>query len=267
MQPNDQRFQTGAQDYAAYLQTPEGRLRSDLTFSNLEEFLPSSLPHGPKHALDVGAGTGVTAVRLARLGFRVTLLDSSEAMLDTARRTVEESGVADRVAFQQGDANRLAELFQPAVFDVALCHNVLEYVDDPSAVLRDAARLLRGSSAILSIVVRSQAGEVLKAAIQAGELSAAEANLTAEWGTESLYGGSVRLFTTSGVRSMLNAAGFNAVAERGERVVSDYLPSQISRSAEYTRILELEKKLGSRSEFAAVARYIHCIARRGESGA
>ena len=50
-------------------------------------------------------------------------------------------------------------------------------------------------SAILSIVVRNQAGEVVKAAIQVGDLAAAEANLTAEWGFESLYGGRVRLFT------------------------------------------------------------------------
>ena len=64
-------------------------------------------------------------------------------------------------------------------------------------VLRGAARVLRDTSAILSIVVRNQAGEVFKAAIQAGDLAAAEANLTAEWGFESLYGGKVRLFTSS----------------------------------------------------------------------
>jgi hypothetical protein len=39
------------------------------------------------------------------------------------------------------------------------------------------------------------------------------------------------------------------------------LPPHISRSAEYARILELERKLGSRPEFAAVARYTQCLAR------
>ena len=37
---------------------------------------------------------------------------------------------------------------------------------------------------------------------------------------------------------------------------------RISRSAEYERILELERKLGSRPEFAAVARYTQYLARR-----
>ena len=34
------RFQSGAQAYAAYLEKPEGRLRLDLAFANLQEFLP-----------------------------------------------------------------------------------------------------------------------------------------------------------------------------------------------------------------------------------
>jgi len=37
---DSERFQSGADQYAAYLETPEGRLRSDLTFANLQDFLP-----------------------------------------------------------------------------------------------------------------------------------------------------------------------------------------------------------------------------------
>jgi hypothetical protein len=103
--------------------------------------------------------------------------------------------------------------------------------------------------------VRNQAGEVLKAAIQQGDLAAAEKNLTAEWGHESLYGGSVRLFTPENVHAMLMPASLAVTAERGVRVISDYLPPQLSRSAEYERIFELECKLSRRPEFAAVARY------------
>jgi hypothetical protein len=129
-------------------------------------------------------------------------------------------------------------------------------------VLRDAARALRDSSAILSVLVRSQAGEVLKAAIRAGDLGAAENSLTAEWGQESLYGGRVRLFKADSLQRMLKAASLAMIAERGVRVVADYLPPAVFRSAEYERIFELERKLGSRPEFAAVARYTQCLALR-----
>jgi hypothetical protein len=60
---------------------------------------------------------------------------------------------------------------------------------------------------------------------------------------------------------MLKAASLAVVAERGVRILADYLPSRISRSAEYQRILELERKLSSRAEYAAVARYTQCFAR------
>ena len=153
-------------------------------------------------------------------------------------------------------------MFHGESFDVILCHNILEYVDDPRAVLRIAARALRGPSSIISVLVRNQAGEVLKAAIKDGDLAAAENNLTAEWGHESLYGGRVRLFTAESLRAMLLESSLAATAERGVRVISDYLPPRVSRNDEYERIFELERNLGKRPEFGAVARYTHFLAHR-----
>jgi len=256
-----ERFRSGARKYAAYLETPEGRLRLDLTFGNLQEFLPVPPVKDSLRVLDVGCGTGAIAIRLARLGLRVTLLDSSQAMLDIAKRAAQDAGVAEKIAVQLGDAAQLASFFPAQSFDAVLCHNTLEYVDDPAVVLLALARLMRDSSAILSVLVRNRAGEVLKAAIQAGDLTAAEKNLSSEWGEESLYGGPVRLFTPDALHMLLKSASLQTIAERGVRVVSDYLPPKVSRKAEYDRILELERKLGNRSEFAAIARYTHCLAR------
>jgi S-adenosylmethionine-dependent methyltransferase len=262
MTANDdcERFQTGAAKYAAYLETPEGRLRLDLAFANLQEFLPQATQS--LHALDIGGGTGANAVRLARLGLHVTLLDSSLPMLEFAKRSAQEAGVAERITLKHGDAAQLENLFSAESFDVILCHNILEYVDDPCAVLSSAARTLRDSSSIISVVVRNQSGEVLKAAIKDGDLATAESNFTAEWTHESLYGGKVRLFSVANLRAMLLESSLTVTAERGVRVISDYLPPQVSRVDEYEQIFELERKLGVRPEFAAVGRYTHCIAHR-----
>src|ERR1700675_2392332 len=169
---DSERFQSGANQYAVYLETPEGRLRTDLAFANLEDFLPRSQAEKSLSALDLGCGTGATAIRLARLGINVTLLDSSPAMLDVAKRAAQEAGVTDKVVLQHGDATRLTNLFHAPSFDVIMCHNVLEYLDDPGAVLRGAARALRDSSAILSIFVRNRAGGVLKDGSHAGGFTA-----------------------------------------------------------------------------------------------
>jgi len=257
-----ERFRTGAAKYAAYLETPEGQLRLDLAFANLRDFLPRATRS--VLALDLGCGTGAMAMRLARLGLHVTLLDWSAPMLDFAMRAAREAGVTERIALKHGDAAQLANLFDAGSFDLILCHNILEYVDDACAVLRSAARALRDPSSIISVLVRNQAGEVLKAAIQEGDLAASEHNLSAEWGHESLYGGRVRLFTAEGLQAMLLESSLAVTAERGVRVISDYLPPRISRKDEYERILELERKLGTRPEFAAVARYTHCIAHRAD---
>ena len=254
-----ERFQTGANKYADYLETPEGRLRSDLAFANLQDFLPLQATSSLR-ALDIGAGTGAAAVRLARLGIQVTVLDSSPEMLDIAKLAIQEAGVAEAVVLQRGDAARLANLFPAPSFDVILCHNVLEFCDDPGAVLCGAGRALRDLSSILSILVRNQAGEVLKASLLAGDLAAAQDGLAAEWGQESLYGGKVRLFTPNRLRAMSSEASLTPIAERGVRVLADYLPQSIPRTTDYERIFDLERKLGSRPDFAAVARYTHFLA-------
>src|SRR2546427_12368713 len=143
-----ERFRTGAAKYAGYLETPEGRLRLDLAFANLNDVLPQATRS--LHALDLGCGTGAIAVRLARLGLHVTLLDASLPMLDFAKRAAREARVTEKIALKHGDATQLAK-FRAGSFDVILCHNILEYVDDPCAVLRNAARVLRDPSSIISV--------------------------------------------------------------------------------------------------------------------
>jgi S-adenosylmethionine-dependent methyltransferase len=262
---DSERFRSGAAKYAAYLETTEGRLRLDLAFANLQEFLPQDTKS--LRALDIGCGTGALSIRLARLGVQVTLLDESLPMLDFAQRAARDAGVTGRIALKHGDAAQFANLLPAETFDVILCHNVLEYVGDPYAVLRGAAGASRDTSSVISILVRNQAGEVLKAAIKDGNLDAAERNLTEEWANESLYGGKVRLFTPEIVQNMLLKSSLAVTAQRGIRVVSDYLPPRTLRTDEYEhdeyeRILKMECKLGRRPEFGAIARYTHCLAHR-----
>jgi S-adenosylmethionine-dependent methyltransferase len=246
--------------YAAYLKTPEGRLRLDLAFVHLQEFLPQD--KRSLRALDVGCGTGAAAVRLAQLGFQVTMVDSSASMLNYSRTAAQAAGVADRIAVEQSDASQLARRFDARSFGVIVCHNLLEYIENPSALLRAVSKMLRNTSSVISIMVRNQAGDVLKSAIQSGDLSAAGNSLDAEWGRESLNGGEVRLFRLEGLRAMMKAASLTVIAERGVRVLSDYLPGQVSRDSEYERIFELERNLGARADFAAIARYVQFIAHR-----
>lgn len=252
------RFQD-ADKYAAYLKAPAGRLRSELAWENVRRFLPRNA--AKRRALDVGGGTGFASVQLARLGYEVVLLDGSEEMLRIARQQAEAGSVAGRVSICHADAGQLPELFDAESFDIVVCHNLLEYAEDPSTVVRDIAHVLR-KDAVLSILVRNRAGEVLKEVIKSRDWKLATANLTAETVADSLYGEFVRVFAPEDVGDLLARASLEVVAEHGVRVLFDYLGLENLSDAAYSQIFELESALGVRPEFAAIARYIQVIARR-----
>lgn len=251
-----------ADKYASYLKTTAGRLRCELAWENLRGFLPGE---GSRlRVLDLGGGTGFVSVRLARMEFRVVLLDSSEEMLGVARKEAEASGVAARIAFCHADAGQLRELFEAESFDIVVCHNLLEYVADPGAIVRSVARVLR-KNAVVSVLVRNRAGEVLKAAIKSDDWGLAKANLAAETVVDSLFGKPVRVFDPAEILDMLAPAGLAVVAEHGVRVFSDYLDSENLDGQAHRQLLELESILGSRGQFAAIARYMQMIARRSSA--
>jgi S-adenosylmethionine-dependent methyltransferase len=252
------RFQD-AKKYAAYLKTPAGRLRSELAWENMRRFLPRNASE--RRALDVGGGTGFASVRLARMGLEVVLLDGSEQMLRIASRQAKACGVTARISFCHADVGQLPRLFDAESFDVVVCHNLLEYTEDPSATVRNIAHVLR-KDGVLSVLVRNRAGEVLKDAVKSGDWKLATANLTAETVVDSLYGKPMRVFDPADLHELIARSGLEVVAQHGVRVFFDYLGLENPTDATYSQIFELESMLGARPEFSAIARYIQAIARR-----
>jgi S-adenosylmethionine-dependent methyltransferase len=251
------RFQD-ADKYGAYLKTPAGRLRSELAWANMRRFLPGNA--SKCRALDLGGGTGFASVRLARLGFEVVLLDGSTEMLRIARQEAEACGVTVRISFCHSDIRQLRELFTAESFDIVVCHNLLEYTEDPSAIIGDIAQVLRRDG-LLSVLVRNRAGEVLKEAVKSGDWNLAAANLTAETVVDTLYGECLRVFVPAHLHDLLARAGLELVAEHGVRVFSDYLAVENLTDTKYSEVFELESTLGAHPEFSAIARYIQAIAR------
>ena len=100
--------------------------------------------------LDVATGTGAVAERLVRrYGCRVTGIDQSADMLAAARERLERAGVAGRVTLVEGEAESLP--FPDAAFDALTVTYLLRYVDDPAAVLRELARVVRPGGALASL--------------------------------------------------------------------------------------------------------------------
>lgn len=262
----DERFESGASRYADYLQTVEGRLRLDLAWLNLLEFIrqnfASDTGETKRRALDVGGGTGALALRLTAEGWSVDVLDSSAAMLALASAAARRAGHSSHVSLHEGDAGRLGQIFEPGTFDLVACHNVLEYVEDPSAVVRAVGSAARRGG-LISLLARNRAGETMRAAVKSQDLDAARNALTAASVRESLYGGPAKLFDAESLGRLAADARLEVLATRGVRVVADYLPATLSNTEDdYRRLLDFEHTLGARTDFAAVARYTQLIARR-----
>src|SRR3954454_412811 len=117
------------------------------------------------NVLDVGGGSGMFAVPLAQLGHQVTVVDPSADALATLHRRAATVGAGDRVRGVQGDGDRmLTALPTGGLFDLVLCHFVLEVVDDPASTLRQIAGVLRPGGQ-LSTATANRAGAVLARAV------------------------------------------------------------------------------------------------------
>jgi 2-polyprenyl-6-hydroxyphenyl methylase/3-demethylubiquinone-9 3-methyltransferase len=93
---------------------------------------------GRMKALDLGCGGGLLAEEFARLGCQMTGIDPSEASLTTARKHAQQSGL--EVAYQTGVGERIP--FPDASFDMVICCDVLEHVNDVARVMQEIARVL-----------------------------------------------------------------------------------------------------------------------------
>ena len=83
------------------------------------------------YVLDFGSGEGITADHFAEFN-RVVALEPWEEMLKNPWRNHEYRQIV-------GDVKVLSE-YKDNTFDVIICHNVLEYVDDKKEVLCELTR-------------------------------------------------------------------------------------------------------------------------------
>jgi SAM-dependent methyltransferase len=97
------------------------------------------------HALDLGAGEGADAIRLALMGYRVDAVEISPVGARKMRLFAEEAGVSLRIW------NTDARLFEPVhAYDVIICNGLLHYVEDKATIVRrmQAATVPGGLNAI-----------------------------------------------------------------------------------------------------------------------
>jgi demethylmenaquinone methyltransferase/2-methoxy-6-polyprenyl-1,4-benzoquinol methylase len=100
--------------------------------------------------LDVATGTAGVALELTRrTSAQIIGIDITEAMLRRGHGRIARVGVAERVRLVVGQAERLP--FPDESFDALTFTDLLRYVADPAATLRELTRVLKPGAAIASL--------------------------------------------------------------------------------------------------------------------
>jgi SAM-dependent methyltransferase len=99
-------------------------------------------------ALDYGSGVGTAALRLAELGYQVTVADVPGITLDFARARFEQRGIPAEAIEVTADVPPLPE----GQWDVLVSFDVIEHLPNPTEVGRALVRAIRpgGGAAVMA---------------------------------------------------------------------------------------------------------------------
>jgi len=159
-------------------------------------------------AVDVACGPATFARAFAPIVGRVVGVDFTPAMLEKARRVVDEDGLAN-VEFVRGDGNALP--FADGTFDLAQCTYAFHHFPEPARVLGEMARVVHkgGRVTVVDAIMPERAD--------------------AEWNDriERLRDAShARMLTDAGLRELFRAAGLRVIASEvheREREFDDWM--------------------------------------------
>ena len=172
--------------------------------------LASLLP--PLEVADFGCGTGVLSASIARWARKVVAIDQSRQALQKARERARREGLKN-IEFLQQDLHQLS--LPAGKMDLVVLSQSLHHTEQPAAVLREAARILKpgGKVVVLELMphqeawVREQLGhrhlgfepESLSAELGEAGFSSVTCETHPREGAAS-RGGTFRVFLLTGVK-------------------------------------------------------------------
>lgn len=246
--------------FIEHQETPWSKLRYTIAAANLKRHMVGEA----LTILDAGGGNGLEAIAFARQGHHVVLVDYSAEMLAEARTSAENNRMGERVEIRQGDVLDIPLLFPTFRFDVALCHNVLQYVKNPDDALHAIGHAVKPNG-ILSIICVNRYSEPYRLALQELNLQAAYSALGTNIIVSKVFDAPMTAYTAEELDAPLQKAGFQVVGQYGIRCINDYLPNNDLKQdpQKFAEIEKLELAMRDKFPYYLVARSFHLVAQKG----
>ncbi|MFN2563225.1 MAG: methyltransferase domain-containing protein [Jatrophihabitans sp.] len=234
----------------------KGRVRTYV----LHQQLLRHLPPPPATVLDVGGGAAHQSLPLARLGYDVTVLDPSSAMLAKARErlSAEPDEVRGRVRLIEAPGERADVATKGEQFAAVLCHGVLMYVDDPAPLVSALCRCLAPQGVVSIMALNAQTLAVRPALEQRWADALAAFDAGSEVG---VLGTDTRGDTVDGLSDLLRAAGVEPDSWYGVWLFADWMDLEVE-STDVAAVAEVELQASLRDPYRQLSRVFHLVGRR-----
>ena len=201
-----------------------------------------------KRILDLGSGEGITADHFAANN-EVIAIEPSEDMLANAWKDNKYEQIV-------GDVSSLSR-FVDNSFDMIICHNVLEYIDNKKQVITELSRLLK-TGGILSLVKHNRAGRVMQMAVLLDDFDRANALLDRKDGSSTQFG-AIRYYDDEDI-SKWNRK-LKLIDTFGIRTFWDLQQNQEKHNGEewQLKMVQLENRVSKIQEYRDIAFFHHLI--------
>ena len=204
-----------------------------------------------KRILDFGSGEGITANHFARKN-EVIAVEPSEEMLVNAWKDYPYEQII-------GDVNALSA-FEDNFFDIIICHNVLEYIDDKTKVIKALTRVLK-QDGILSIAKHNRPGRVMQMAVLLDDFEKANALLDGKNNAASKFG-NIRYYEDNDITKWEPELDISDVF--GIRTFWDLQQNQQKHGDEdwQKNMMQLELRVSQIPEYRDIAFFHHLLLKK-----
>jgi SAM-dependent methyltransferase len=237
----------------------KGRVRTFV----LHQQLLRHLPGPPAGILDVGGGAAHQSLPLARLGYDVTVLDPSAAMLAKAelRLRAEPEDVRRRVRLIEAPGEEADRATGGERFPVVLCHGVLMYLDEPGPVVSALCRCVEPGG-VVSVMALNARTLAVRPAL---ERRWADALAAFDAGSEvGVLGTDTRADTVEGLSQLLRSGRVEPEDWYGVWLFTDWMDLPVD-TTDVAAVAEVELRASLRDPYRRLSRVFHLVGRRSPS--